>query len=200
MDALDALQHRFSVPRLVAPGPSEAQREHLFRAALRAPDHGLLRPWRFLTIEGAAREALGELYAKAMAANTSAVSEQALDKARAMPLRAPLLVVVIACVRAHPKVPAQEQVLSAACAAHAILLAAHAQGIGAVWRYGGAVLRPIGQCRVGFVQDGAGRRVSLSGHCATRTAPGHRAGCRRLRQDVVGSGRRGTLGFVSVFI
>jgi nitroreductase len=150
MDALDALQHRFSVPRLVAPGPSEAQREHLFRAALRAPDHGLLRPWRFLTIEGAAREALGELYAKAMAANTSAVSEQALDKARAMPLRAPLLVVVIACVRAHPKVPAQEQVLSAACAAHAILLAAHAQGIGAVWRTGELCYDPLVNAGLGL--------------------------------------------------
>ncbi|MEN0108430.1 MAG: nitroreductase family protein, partial [Pseudomonas sp.] len=54
----------------------------------------------------------------------------------AMPLRAPLLVVVIARVQEHPKVPAQEQVLAAGCAAHGILLAAHAQGIGAVWRTG----------------------------------------------------------------
>jgi nitroreductase len=64
------------------------------------------------------------------------VSEEALAKARAMPLRAPLLVIVIARVQAHPKVPPQEQVIAAGCAAHAILLAAHAQGIGAVWRTG----------------------------------------------------------------
>ena len=44
----------------IGPGPDAAQRELLFRAALRAPDHAVLRPWRFLTIEGAGREHLGE--------------------------------------------------------------------------------------------------------------------------------------------
>jgi nitroreductase len=133
MDALDALLNRVSAPRLIAPAPDAAQRELLFRAALRAPDHGQLRPWRFLTIEGAAREQLGELLAQALPADAS---PEALSKARAMPLRAPLLVVVIARVQAHAKVPAQEQVIAAGCAAHGILLAAHAQGIGAVWRTG----------------------------------------------------------------
>jgi nitroreductase len=133
MDALDALLNRGSAPRLIAPAPDTAQRELLFRAALRAPDHGQLRPWRFLTIEGAAREQLGELLAQALPADAS---PEALSKARAMPLRAPLLVVVIARVQAHAKVPAQEQVIAAGCAAHGILLAAHAQGIGAVWRTG----------------------------------------------------------------
>jgi nitroreductase len=136
MDALDALLNRVSVPRLREPAPDAAQRELLFRAALRAPDHGQLRPWRFLTIEGAAREQLGELFAQAMAAGADDISEEALVKARAMPLRAPLLVVVIARVQAQSKVPAQEQVIAAGCATHAILLAAHAQGIGAVWRTG----------------------------------------------------------------
>lgn len=135
MEALDALLNRVSVPRLTDPAPNAAQREGLFQAALRAPDHGQLRPWRFLTIEGAAREALGELFAEAIQARGDA-SQAALDKARAMPLRAPLLVVVIARVQAHPKVPASEQRLAAGCAAHGILIAAHAQGIGAVWRTG----------------------------------------------------------------
>ncbi|SDH06703.1 Nitroreductase [Pseudomonas flavescens] len=136
MDALDALINRVSVPRLIEPGPSAVQREQLFRAALRAPDHGQLRPWRFLTVEGEARHALGELYAGALMARPVEASEDALAKARNMPLRAPLLVVVIARLQEHPKVPAQEQLLAAGCAAHGILLAAHAQGIGAVWRTG----------------------------------------------------------------
>ncbi len=141
MDALDALLNRVSVPRLIDPAPSAQQRELLFRAALRAPDHAQLRPWRFLTLEGAARERLGELFARALSA-AGEVGEAALSKARAMPLRAPLLVVVIACVRAHPKVPAQEQLLAAGCAAHAMLLAAHAQGLGAVWRTGELAYHP----------------------------------------------------------
>lgn len=136
MEALDALINRVSVARLGEPAPTPEQRELLFRAALRAPDHGQLRPWRFLTVEGAAREALGELFARAQLARDPQAPTAVLDKARAMPLRAPLLVVVIACLKAHPKVPEGEQVLSAGCAAHGLLLAAHAQGLGAIWRTG----------------------------------------------------------------
>ena len=139
MDALDALLNRVSAPRLMAPAPDAAQRELLFRAALRAPDHGQLKPWRFLTVEGEALVQLGELFARALPADAS---PEALTKARAMPLRAPLLVVVIARVQASPKVPEQEQVLAAGCAAHGILLAAHAQGIGAVWRTGDMAYNP----------------------------------------------------------
>ncbi|MDN7139227.1 NAD(P)H nitroreductase [Pseudomonas sp. JQ170] len=135
MEALDALLNRVSVPRLTEPAPNAAQREALFQAALRAPDHAQLRPWRFLTVEGEGREKLGALLAEAVKLEGDA-TEAALDKARAMPLRAPLLVVVIARVQDHFKVPASEQLLAAGCAAHGILLAAHAQGIGAVWRTG----------------------------------------------------------------
>ncbi|MCU1716511.1 nitroreductase family protein [Pseudomonas sp. 5P_3.1_Bac2] len=133
MDALDALLNRVSVPRLVAPAPTAEQRQVLFQAALRAPDHGQLRPWRFLTVEGAALNQLGEVFARALPADAS---PELLTKTRNMPLRAPLLVVVIATLSEHPKVPASEQLLAAGCAAHGILLAAHAQGIGAVWRTG----------------------------------------------------------------
>lgn len=140
MEALDALLKRVSVTRLEEPAPDAAQREAIFRAALRAPDHGQLRPWRFLSVEGAARDALGELFARAVAEKQAdaepAVLDKALAKARAMPLRAPWLVVVIARLQAHPKVPPQEQLLAAGCAAHGMLLAAHVQGIGAVWRSG----------------------------------------------------------------
>nr|WP_314480402.1 nitroreductase family protein [uncultured Pseudomonas sp.] len=135
MEALDALLNRVSVPRLTDPAPNDAQREALFQAALRAPDHGQLRPWRFLTIEGQARERLGEVFASAVDKRGDA-SEAALSKARAMPLRAPLLIVVIARLQDHPKVPVLEQQLAVGCAAHGILIAAHAQGIGAVWRTG----------------------------------------------------------------
>ena len=135
MEALDALLNRVSVPRLTEPAPNAAQREGLFQAALRAPDHGQLRPWRFITVEGEGRSRLGDLFAEVVAQKGDA-EQAAMDKARAMPLRAPLLVLVIARTREHFKVPVSEQVLAAGCAAHGILLAAHAQGIGAVWRTG----------------------------------------------------------------
>ncbi|WP_044870335.1 nitroreductase family protein [Pseudomonas sp. LFM046] len=136
MEALDALLNRVSLGRLQEPAPDAAQRELLFRAALRAPDHGYLRPWRFLTIEGEARGKLGELFVSAVLAKNPEAPEAAITKARAMPLRAPLMVVVIATLQAGHKVPEVEQLLSAGCAAHGILLAAHAQGLGAMWRTG----------------------------------------------------------------
>ena len=135
MQALDLLLNRVSVGRLLEPAPDAAQREVMFRAALRAPDHGLLRPWRFITIEGEARARLGELFAEAQAQNPANKAEMQ-DKARAMPLRAPLLLVVVASCSEHPKVPEEEQVLSAGCAAHSVLLAAQALGFGAIWRTG----------------------------------------------------------------
>ena len=136
MDALDLLLNRVSVTRLCDPAPTEAQLDLLFRSALRAPDHGQLRPWRFLVIQDGAREKLGELFAESLKLKDPASSEEALHKVRKMPLRAPMLVVVVARLTPHPKVPRSEQILAAATAAHGLLLAAHAQGLGAVWRTG----------------------------------------------------------------
>jgi nitroreductase len=136
MDALDLLLNRVSVPRLFDPAPDAAQRDVLFRAALRAPDHGQLRPWRFLTVEGDARQSLGELFVEALQAKDANTPPATLDKARNNPLRAPLVVVAIARLTEHFKVPQAEQTIAAACAAHGIVLAAHAQGLGAVWRTG----------------------------------------------------------------
>ncbi|WP_313087458.1 nitroreductase family protein [Pseudomonas sp.] len=136
MDALDLLLNRVSVTRLAEPAPTPAQLDVLLRAALRAPDHGQLRPWRFLTVQGDARLRLGELFAESLRRRQPDALEESLEKPRKMPLRAPMLMVVIARMLPHAKVPDGEQTLAVGCAAHGILLAAHAQGLGAVWRTG----------------------------------------------------------------
>jgi nitroreductase len=136
MEALDVLLNRVSVPRLIEPAPDAAQREVLFSAALRAPDHGGLRPYRFLTVEGDARNRMGDLLAQALVESDGGSDEKAVEKARSGPLRAPLVVVVIAKLQDHYKVPKAEQVITAGCAAHGVLLAAYALGVGAVWRTG----------------------------------------------------------------
>src|SRR5881398_623289 len=90
MEALDALLNRVSVPRLIDPAPDAAQREVLFSAALRAPDHGQLHPYRFLTVEGLAREQMGELLVQALKISDPQAPQPAVEKARLGPLRAPL--------------------------------------------------------------------------------------------------------------
>lgn len=141
MDALTLLHGRNSVPKLTAPAPDGAALESLLQAALRVPDHARLRPWRFLTIAGDSRQQLGQLFIDAESQRRRADKQPSLSadeaiKLAAKPLRAPLIVVVIATVVEHHKVPDIEQLLSAGCAAHAILLAAHALGYAGVWRTG----------------------------------------------------------------
>ncbi len=136
MDALTALHSRISIPRVTGPVPSEAALDNMFRAALRAPDHAQLRPFRFLRIEGDALERLGDLFVAAAKAESPEMTDEAAASVRNKALRAPLVIVTICCPVEHPKVPELEQDLAAGCASHAMLIAAHAQGIGAVWRTG----------------------------------------------------------------
>lgn len=136
MDAIQALTERKSISKLTTPAPSQEQCQILIKAALRAADHGNLKPWRFLIIEGAALNALGELFVNVAAKKDPQLSEPQRDRLQKMPLRAPLIMVVIAKCQEHPKVPVNEQLLSAGAAAQNIITAAYAMGLGAMWRTG----------------------------------------------------------------
>lgn len=135
-DILHFLQQRNSAPKLIEPAPSAAQMDDIFRAGLRAPDHAWLRPWRFINITGERRVALGALLEQCLLLRTPDADDAACTKARNAPLRAPLVIVVVIKLTAHPKVPEVEQRLSGACAAQAILLATEASGFAGIWRTG----------------------------------------------------------------
>ena len=53
MELFDAIETRSSAGRLTGPGPSPEDLERLLQAAARAPDHGRLKPWRFIVLDGA---------------------------------------------------------------------------------------------------------------------------------------------------
>ena len=137
-EKLQFLQNRNSSPRLCDPAPSREELRDIIRAAIRAPDHAWLRPWRFLAIAGERRHALGELLEASLLRRDPQADTAARSKAKNAPMRAPLVIVVVARLQKHPKVPKSEQRLSAGCAAHAILLAAQAMGYAGVWRTGDA--------------------------------------------------------------
>lgn len=136
MDALALLHQRVSCPGLLAPAPTAAELENIMQAALRSPDHGAIKPWRFLTIQGEGLVELGQLFLQAALTDNPELEAAPRDKLLSMPLRAPMILVVIATPKANPKVPEVEQIVSAGCAAQNILHAAHAQGLGAMWRTG----------------------------------------------------------------
>ncbi len=137
MDALTALHTRNSVNLLCEPGPSREQLENIVKAGLRACDHKSLTPWKFLLIEGTAREKFGKLMAKAKEkADKRPLSPDLMAKLQNKPMRAPTILVVVAAIVENDKVPEIEQVLSAGAAAQMMMVAAHAQGVGAIWRSG----------------------------------------------------------------
>ena len=135
VDAIELLLNRNSRPILQEPGPDQQQEEIIFKAALRAPDHGLLRPWKFLTVEGEARDDLGRILLQVMTAE-SELSDKEQTKLLNAPLRAPLVIIAITDYQEHPKVPKIEQVLSTGSAVQQMLLAAEALGFGGIWRTG----------------------------------------------------------------
>jgi nitroreductase len=164
MDAEELLLTRASNGKLRDPGPDDAALERIVQSALRAPDHGLLRPWRIQLVRGAARERLGSAMRAALERRNPAAPPEALEKEQRKPLRAPLILVVSARLREDAKVPAVEQLLATGALAHGLLLGVHLHGFAGIWRTGPAayddeVKRALGiaptDAIVGFVYIGS---------------------------------------------
>ena len=154
MDALEAILTRTTVPpaKMGPPGPDEAQLRRILEAGVAAPDHGCLRPWRFLVVRGTARERLGGLFARAVVAKGGDAAE--VEKQRTSPSRASVVVAVVAKLqKGNPKVPEFEQVASAAAAMQNMLLAAHAQGLAAKWVTGKNAYDPVVHSGLGLAPD-----------------------------------------------
>ena len=135
MDITEFLKTRASTPwrELGEPGPSEPELRDFLEAAVAGPDHGAVRPWRFIVVRGDARAALGELFTRALFKRKPDADEATIEKDRDRMRRVPLMIAVVARINPnHPKVPPSEQIVSAGLAAHAILLAAQAKGYGGV--------------------------------------------------------------------
>lgn len=138
MQAIEALLTRRSARVLTTPAPDKAALELIFASAARAPDHGRLRPWRFIVIEAEGRERFGELLAQSLQRSQPGVTPEALERERQKAFRSPTILVVAASPAPQAKVPAIEQILTAGTAAHAVLLAARALGFNGMWKTGGA--------------------------------------------------------------
>lgn len=134
MQALELLINRTSYNKLTEPAPSGAALDNIFKAAVAAPDHGGLTPYRFIVFKDQALQDLGEIFAEAAEADQSDCEK--IEKAKKMPLRAPLIIAVIACLDPSNKIPVSEQHLTAGCAAQAMQMAAVAQGFQGIWRSG----------------------------------------------------------------
>ena len=146
----DLIRRRVSSPRLAEPVPEPATLERIFQCALRAPDHHALRSSRYLVIQGDARAKLGALFCQAVGADEPTLTEQQQEKYRAMPLRAPMIIVGISANKVEPKVPVQEQILSCGVGLGYLLLALNAEGFGGIWRTGFLASHPLVKAGLGI--------------------------------------------------
>ena len=153
MDALQLLTKRSSQKKLNEPAPNKQQLNQIFQAALRAPDHGKLQPYRFVVIEKEKMATFGDLLKSAV--HELNLGEERLKKAENLAGRAPMVIGVVA--KLDPTI--------AGCATYAMQLAANALGFKNVWISGpwleGSALRNAFRCEVqdkiiGFIMLGSG--------------------------------------------
>ncbi|MCT1828475.1 nitroreductase family protein [Brevibacterium luteolum] len=126
---LAAMAARRSISKVGPQTPNDDELLTLLDAVTPVADHKALRPWRLLTIRGDDRLRLG-------AALDAAAGREPGDKPNPKPLRAELLIAVIASPTEHPKVPVWEHHATAAGAAHLLELALWQAGWGVMWRTG----------------------------------------------------------------
>jgi nitroreductase len=132
--ALALLTSRRSVSpkRLVAPGPSAGELDRMLQAALRAPDHGKLTPWRAIAFDTGQREALADLFEAEKRRRDPLAPAADLLRAREHATRPPLLLAFVVQLHRTSAVPRREQWLAAGAALGNLLNGAHALGYGAI--------------------------------------------------------------------
>jgi nitroreductase len=154
MELFDAIASRSTAKSLTGPAPTAEQITRLLEAAGHAPDHGRLKPWRFIAVNGAEREAFANAVAQSRRDQNPAFTDEQMDLEREKIRRSPSILVAGCVVRTDiPKVPEIEQVIAAGAAVENLLLAATELGIGAMWKTGPAAYSARVKAAVGLAAD-----------------------------------------------
>lgn len=136
MDVFEAIHDRHSIKKVKQDPVPRQMIEKLLDAAVQAPNHYKVRPWRFFVFTGETRERLGDVMSASLRDRHPGFPQVAFDKARATPLQAPVVIAIGVDKPAEAKVLEIENICAAAAATQNLLLAAHALGLGAKWRTG----------------------------------------------------------------
>lgn len=166
---LEFLRTRRSVSAktLTGPGPDRAEIEEILRLGARSPDHGMLVPWRFVVLTGAARERI-ERVAREVALDTG-LGEEIAGKAQRSAAIGPVVIAVICQPAPSAKIPAWEQELSAGAVCLGLVNAGLAAGWGANWITGPLARNPAFLERAFGTGDGS--FVAGFIHLGTPTIP-----------------------------
>jgi nitroreductase len=136
MDVFEAIHNRHSNGKVKPDRVPRELIEKLLSAAVQAPNHYKVRPWRFVVLTGDGRNKLGDVMVASQLDRMPDLSTEALDKIRALPLRAPLVIAVGVDKPSEAKVLEIENICATATACENLLLAAQAEGLAVKWRTG----------------------------------------------------------------
>ena len=153
MNLIEGIHSRQSIPKVLPDPVPQELIQKLLSAAVQAPNHFRVRPWRFVVLTGQARVRMGEVMAQSLLERQPDSSESELERERGRPLRAPVLIAVGVDKPAEPKVVDIENVCATAAAVENMLLAANELGLGAMWRTGPAASDPAIKAFLGFEGD-----------------------------------------------
>jgi nitroreductase len=142
VETLEAIHTRQSIGQVKPDSVPRELIEKILWAAVQAPNHYKVRPWRFVVMTGAGRQKLGEAMAQSTKAGKPEATEEELQKDRGKPLRAPVVIAVAVDKPGLTKAKEIENVCATAAAVQNMLLAAHALGLAARWRTGPSATDP----------------------------------------------------------
>jgi len=153
MDVFEAIYNRHSQGKVKSDALPRELIEKLLDAAVQAPNHYKVRPWRFVVLTGDGLNKLGNVMGISQQERHPEFPSETFDKCRVLPLRAPVVIAVGVDKPSEAKVLEIENVCAAAAAIQNLLLAAHAMGLGAKWRTSEWARDPMVKNFLGFDTD-----------------------------------------------
>lgn len=179
MELFEAIKTRRSIGRLKKEPVDKAILEEIIEAACWAPSHHNTQPWTFMVMTGEGRKRLGEGYAKVASESLSELSgeqlEERLAKERSKAMRAPVVIAAVCSPSDDKRAIYAEELAAVQAAVQNLLLAAHAKGLGAIWRSGEPMYHPLMKDALQLAQDEQLVGLIYLGYADMEAPPGKRS-------------------------
>jgi nitroreductase len=145
VDALSAILSRTSVRRFRTEALDPELITRVLDCAVRAPNHKLTEPWRFVVLSGAARDRFAEIRAqhrlKRFVDPSAAEAQTAAEKVRREAREVPAYIVVSMILNSDD-LTREEDYAATMMAIQNLIVAAQALGLGTYLRTGGVMAEP----------------------------------------------------------
>lgn len=145
MDAIHAITSRTSVRQFRSEPVPRNIIERLLECAVRAPNHKLTEPWRFVVLTGSARDQFAEIRArhrlKRFTDHAGPDAQAAAEKVRREARETPVYIVVMTAISADD-ITREDDYAAAMMAIANVMTAAQSLGLGTYLRTGGVMQDP----------------------------------------------------------